>query len=129
MHFIILTILDYVCMYLQTLSFYFPSCDPLPPPVIMVQNVAFRYNESKVLLLGTVYKVFFSFTNIINSKFILFCNFSLYYFVHLLFSLKCMYTLNQRNYLVSGNYLVTYLHLGGDVVFQYLFFLVGGGQK
>lgn len=32
----------------QTLSFYFPSCGTLPPPVIMVQNVSFRYNETKV---------------------------------------------------------------------------------
>ena len=32
----------------QTLSFYFPSCGTVPPPVIMVQNVNFRYNETKV---------------------------------------------------------------------------------
>ncbi|UYV62225.1 ABCF2 [Cordylochernes scorpioides] len=29
----------------KVLSFYFPSCGPIPPPVIMVQNVSFRYNE------------------------------------------------------------------------------------
>jgi len=29
----------------KTLSFYFPSCGTIPPPVIMVQNVSFRYNE------------------------------------------------------------------------------------
>lgn len=30
----------------KTLSFYFPDCGKIPPPVIMVQNVSFRYNES-----------------------------------------------------------------------------------
>lgn len=29
----------------KTLSFYFPSCGTIPPPVIMVQNVSFRYND------------------------------------------------------------------------------------
>merc|ERR1712025_1249349 len=29
----------------RTLSFYFYSCGTIPPPVIMVQNVSFRYNE------------------------------------------------------------------------------------
>lgn len=29
----------------KTVSFHFPSCGPIPPPVIMVQNVSFRYNE------------------------------------------------------------------------------------
>lgn len=29
----------------KTLSFYFPSCGNIPPPVIMVQHVSFRYNE------------------------------------------------------------------------------------
>ncbi|KAF5298454.1 hypothetical protein FQR65_LT01233 [Abscondita terminalis] len=29
----------------KVLSFYFPSCGTIPPPVIMVQNVSFRYNE------------------------------------------------------------------------------------
>lgn len=29
----------------KTLNFYFPSCGTVPPPVIMVQNVTFRYNE------------------------------------------------------------------------------------
>jgi len=29
----------------KTVSFYFPSCGPIPPPVIMVQNVSFRYND------------------------------------------------------------------------------------
>lgn len=28
----------------KTLSFYFPSCGTIPPPVIMVQHVSFRYN-------------------------------------------------------------------------------------
>merc|ERR1712038_828353 len=27
-------------------SFYFYSCGTIPPPVIMVQNVSFRYNEN-----------------------------------------------------------------------------------
>jgi len=30
----------------KTLSFYFPDCGKIPPPVIMVQNVSFRYNET-----------------------------------------------------------------------------------
>lgn len=34
----------------KTLSFYFPSCGTLPPPVIMVQNVSFQYSEGKPLI-------------------------------------------------------------------------------
>merc|ERR1712152_18198 len=30
----------------KSVSFYFFSCGTIPPPVIMVQNVSFRYNES-----------------------------------------------------------------------------------
>uniref|UniRef100_A0A8C9T6A1 ATP-binding cassette sub-family F member 2 n=1 Tax=Scleropages formosus TaxID=113540 RepID=A0A8C9T6A1_SCLFO len=30
----------------KTLSFYFPPCGKIPPPVIMVQNVSFRYSDS-----------------------------------------------------------------------------------
>ncbi|CAD7087439.1 unnamed protein product [Hermetia illucens] len=30
----------------KTLNFYFPSCGTIPPPVIMVQNVSFSYNEN-----------------------------------------------------------------------------------
>lgn len=30
----------------KIVTFYFPSCGTIPPPVIMVQNVSFRYNES-----------------------------------------------------------------------------------
>ncbi|RXG71871.1 ATP-binding cassette sub-family F member 2 [Armadillidium vulgare] len=30
----------------KTLTFYFPDCGKIPPPVIMVQNVTFRYNEN-----------------------------------------------------------------------------------
>jgi len=30
----------------KSLSFYFYSCGTIPPPVIMVQNVSFRYNEN-----------------------------------------------------------------------------------
>lgn len=30
----------------KVLSFYFFSCGKIPPPVIMVQNVSFRYNET-----------------------------------------------------------------------------------
>uniref|UniRef100_UPI00358E9FA8 ATP-binding cassette sub-family F member 2-like n=1 Tax=Myxine glutinosa TaxID=7769 RepID=UPI00358E9FA8 len=30
----------------KTLSFYFPPCGKVPPPVIMVQHVSFRYNDS-----------------------------------------------------------------------------------
>ncbi|CAD5112902.1 DgyrCDS2109 [Dimorphilus gyrociliatus] len=31
----------------KTISFYFPDCGTIPPPVIMVQNVSFRYNDEK----------------------------------------------------------------------------------
>jgi len=31
----------------KTVTFYFPSCGPIPPPVIMVQNVSFRYDDEK----------------------------------------------------------------------------------
>merc|ERR1712241_1306036 len=30
----------------KNVSFYFYSCGDIPPPVVMVQNVSFRYNES-----------------------------------------------------------------------------------
>lgn len=30
----------------KVLNFYFPSCGTIPPPVIMVQNVSFRYNDN-----------------------------------------------------------------------------------
>lgn len=30
----------------KMLNFCFPSCGKIPPPVIMVQNVSFRYNEN-----------------------------------------------------------------------------------
>lgn len=30
----------------KILNFYFPSCGEIPPPVIMVQNVSFRYNDT-----------------------------------------------------------------------------------
>lgn len=32
-------------VYDKTVSFYFPSCGTIPPPVIMVQNVSFRYTD------------------------------------------------------------------------------------
>ncbi|XP_077979159.1 ATP-binding cassette sub-family F member 2-like [Glandiceps talaboti] len=31
----------------KTLSFYFPECGTIPPPVVMVQNVSFRYEDDK----------------------------------------------------------------------------------
>jgi len=31
----------------KNVSFYFPDCGPIPPPVIMVQNVSFQYAEGK----------------------------------------------------------------------------------
>lgn len=37
---------DVLC--LQTLSFYFPPCGKIPPPVIMVQNVSFKYTKDGV---------------------------------------------------------------------------------
>lgn len=30
----------------KTLQFYFPSCGKIPPPVIMVQNISFKYTEN-----------------------------------------------------------------------------------
>lgn len=30
----------------KTVSFYFPSCGTIPPPVIMVQNISFRYSDN-----------------------------------------------------------------------------------
>uniref|UniRef100_A0A087Y315 ATP-binding cassette sub-family F member 2 n=2 Tax=Cyprinodontoidei TaxID=8087 RepID=A0A087Y315_POEFO len=30
----------------KTLSFYFPPCGKIPPPVIMVQNVSFKYSDN-----------------------------------------------------------------------------------
>lgn len=29
----------------KSVTFYFPSCGTIPPPVIMVQNVSFRYKD------------------------------------------------------------------------------------
>lgn len=34
----------------KVLNFYFPSCGTIPPPVIMVQNVSFRYNDDSPLI-------------------------------------------------------------------------------
>jgi len=34
----------------RTLTFYFPDCGPLPPPVIMVQHVSFGYAPNKPLI-------------------------------------------------------------------------------
>lgn len=31
----------------KLLNFYFPDCGTIPPPVIMVQNVSFRYDDTK----------------------------------------------------------------------------------
>jgi len=31
----------------KSVEFYFPDCGKLPPPVLAVQNVTFRYNENK----------------------------------------------------------------------------------
>ncbi|KAJ8010160.1 hypothetical protein DPEC_G00072090 [Dallia pectoralis] len=33
--------------HMKTLSFYFPSCGKIPPPVIMVQNVSFKYSDNQ----------------------------------------------------------------------------------
>uniref|UniRef100_A0A3B3B738 ATP-binding cassette, sub-family F (GCN20), member 2b n=1 Tax=Oryzias melastigma TaxID=30732 RepID=A0A3B3B738_ORYME len=33
----------------KTLSFYFPPCGKIPPPVIMVQNVSFKYSDNTVI--------------------------------------------------------------------------------
>lgn len=37
----------------QTLSFYFMECGEIPPPVVQVQNVSFRYKDTGVSFLGT----------------------------------------------------------------------------
>jgi len=34
----------------KTVTFYFPSCGTIPPPVIMVQNVSFRYSDDTPLI-------------------------------------------------------------------------------
>ena len=34
----------------RTLEFYFPSCGNIPPPVIMVQNVSFRYSPESAYI-------------------------------------------------------------------------------
>lgn len=34
----------------KILNFYFPSCGKIPPPVIMVQNVSFKYSENGPLI-------------------------------------------------------------------------------
>uniref|UniRef100_A0A8C2D6R2 ATP-binding cassette, sub-family F (GCN20), member 2b n=1 Tax=Cyprinus carpio TaxID=7962 RepID=A0A8C2D6R2_CYPCA len=34
----------------KTLSFYFPPCGKIPPPVIMVQNVSFRYSSDTLFI-------------------------------------------------------------------------------
>lgn len=34
----------------KVVNFCFPSCGKIPPPVIMVQNVSFRYNENTPLI-------------------------------------------------------------------------------
>lgn len=34
----------------KVLQFYFPSCGGIPPPVIMVQNVSFKYSPSTALI-------------------------------------------------------------------------------
>ncbi|XP_063964284.1 ATP-binding cassette sub-family F member 2-like [Lytechinus pictus] len=34
----------------KTLSFYFPECGKVPPPVLMVQHVSFRYADDKPLI-------------------------------------------------------------------------------
>lgn len=34
----------------KILNFYFPSCGKIPPPVIMVQNVSFKYTDKGPLI-------------------------------------------------------------------------------
>ncbi|XP_005166462.1 ATP-binding cassette, sub-family F, member 2b isoform X4 [Danio rerio] len=36
--------------HMKTLSFYFPPCGTIPPPVIMVQNVSFRYSSDTQII-------------------------------------------------------------------------------
>lgn len=43
-----LTFYFFFPLLLQTLSFYFPPCGKIPPPVIMVQNVSFKYSDNTV---------------------------------------------------------------------------------
>lgn len=35
------------CFHFQLVGFSFPECGAIPPPVIMVQNVSFRYGPDK----------------------------------------------------------------------------------
>uniref|UniRef100_A0A672I0S7 ATP-binding cassette sub-family F member 2 n=1 Tax=Salarias fasciatus TaxID=181472 RepID=A0A672I0S7_SALFA len=41
-----LPLFQHLCCSPQTLSFYFPPCGKIPPPVIMVQNVSFKYSDN-----------------------------------------------------------------------------------
>lgn len=38
----------------KTLTFYFPSCGTLPPPVIMVQHISYKYADDKPLIYDNV---------------------------------------------------------------------------
>lgn len=38
----------YLCTTFQVITFCFPSCEKLHPPVIQVQHVSFKYQEDKV---------------------------------------------------------------------------------
>lgn len=38
----------------KTLTFYFPDCGKIPPPVVMVQNVSFRYGHDKPFIYKNV---------------------------------------------------------------------------
>lgn len=39
----------YLYTTLQVITFCFPSCEKLHPPVIQVQHVSFKYQEDKVM--------------------------------------------------------------------------------
>lgn len=46
-------VIHFTCLCVpQTLSFYFPPCGKIPPPVIMVQNVSFKYNDNTVSIVN-----------------------------------------------------------------------------
>lgn len=41
---------DRLLFVFQTLSFNFLDCDKIPPPVVQVQNVSFKYKDDGVSL-------------------------------------------------------------------------------
>ena len=59
-HNICLSVYVTICV-LQNLSFYFMDCGDIPPPVIQVQNVSFRYKDGAVCSVPVYIYVWFGF--------------------------------------------------------------------